>query len=243
MSTTVTKIHFKTVSSTNTWVKQNYSQLDVNKITRVTASYQTEGRGQFNRSWVSPKDLNIYVTYFFTLSKTSHNLCNLAQLLSLSITKLLQSHSLSPKIKWPNDVLIGQKKIAGVLCETVDLKSDYGIILGAGINVNMERKLLSQIDQPATSLQNETGTTYSLTSLLDQLDLLFTKDLSLYKSEGFTPFYAAYNLLLAHKGKLIKLHQQGKVLEGTLDSLSPDGRLNIRLLNGDIQTVNSGEIK
>ena len=111
--------------------------LDAKQVTRVTAAHQTAGKGQFNRKWVSSKGQNICVTYFFSLNKTAHRLSNLAQLMSLSITKLLKAHEMTSQIKWPNDILVDQKKIAGVLCEVIDLKEDYGVILGAGININM----------------------------------------------------------------------------------------------------------
>lgn len=239
----MTHIHLKTVTSTNTWVKENYSHFDLEKITRITASEQTHGRGRFNRDWVSPKDVNLYVTYFFAAEKCSLELNNLSQLLCLSIVKLLHHQKLSPEIKWPNDVLIHGKKIAGVLCETIDLGDKYGIVLGAGVNVNMPQDVLEQIDQPATSLLMEKGTLLSLDPLLTLLDQFFADDLALFKAEGFNPFYMTYESLLLHKGKPITLRQNGDTITGVLHSLNPDGRLNLLLDNGEIQTISSGEIK
>ena len=237
------EIHLTSVNSTNTWVKDNYKELDAQAITRVTASEQTKGRGRFNREWVSPKDQNIYVTYFFSVPKEIINLNSLAQLLCLSIAKLLAEHEMDPHIKWPNDLIVNSKKIGGILCETIDFGKEYGIIIGAGLNVNMPPDMLEKIDQPATSFFNELGKTFTLDPLIKQLDHFFLQDLSLYKREGFKPFYMSYEALLTHKGMPITLKQNGDSISGVLHSLNPDGRLNLLLPNGKIKTISSGEIK
>ncbi len=239
----VTHIHLEKVNSTNNYAKDNYHHFDLNHITRITADEQTAGRGRFNRSWVSPKGENIYLTYFFTSGKNLMDLNNLAQILSLSTTKLMGKLGLSPHIKWPNDVLISGKKIAGILCETIDLHDKFGVVLGMGINVNMPKKALDQIDQPATSLLVEMGKKQERAPLIKMLEGFFIEDYHLYKRDGFKPFYMSYDALLTHKGKPITLKQNGHSISGTLHSLNPDGRLNILLDNGEIQTLSSGEIK
>jgi len=243
MSQEVTHIHLKVVPSTNTWAKENYTHFDTNKVTRITASEQTQGRGRFNRSWISPKDVNIYATYFFSIKKNGADLNNLSQLLCLSVVKMLHHQKLSPQIKWPNDVLIHGKKIAGILCEVIDLKEQHGVVIGAGINVNMSKEDLDLIDQPATSLLKEAGEVLSLDFILSLLDQFFLQDLQLYKAEGFKPFYKTYDSLLTHKGQPVTLHQGGETITGTLHSLNPDGRLNLLLDTGEIKTVSTGEIK
>ncbi|MCB1080878.1 MAG: biotin--[acetyl-CoA-carboxylase] ligase [Chlamydiia bacterium] len=239
----VTYIHLKAVTSTNTWAKENHTHFDLNKLTRITASEQTQGRGRFNRSWISPKDVNLYVTYFFTNRKNGADLNNLSQLLCLSIVRMLHHQKLSPQIKWPNDVQVHGKKIAGILCEVIDLHDKHGVIIGAGINVNMSKEDLDIIDQPATSILKETGEVLPLDPLLKLLDQFFIDDLTLYQAEGFKPFYKSYDSLLTHKGQPITLRQNGDALTGTLHSLNPDGRLNLLLDSGEIKTVSTGEIK
>ncbi len=237
------KIHLEKVNSTNTYAKENYRHFDLNQLTRITADEQTAGRGRFKRPWVSPKGENIYLTYFFTSEKKLMGLNNLAQILSLSITKLLGKEGLSPQIKWPNDVLINGKKIAGILCETIDLHDKFGVVLGTGININMPKEALDKIDQPATSLFVEKGKVYETESLINPLEGFFLEDYHLYERDGFKPFYMSYDALLTHKGKPITLKQNGHSISGTLHSLNPDGRLNILLDSGEIQTLSFGEIK
>jgi BirA family biotin operon repressor/biotin-[acetyl-CoA-carboxylase] ligase len=239
----VAYIHLEKVNSTNTYAKENYRYFTLESMTRITADEQTAGRGRFDRSWISPKGQNIYLTYFFTSKKKIMDLSNLAQIISLSITKLMSTLGLKPHIKWPNDVVINGKKIAGVLCETIDLHEKFGIVLGCGINVNMPKDSLDQIDQPATSLFAELGKEQDKNALIDQLEKFFLEDYHLYVRDGFKPFYVSYNALLTQKKKPITLKQNGHLISGTLHSLNPDGRLNILLSNGDIETLSSGEIK
>jgi BirA family transcriptional regulator, biotin operon repressor / biotin---[acetyl-CoA-carboxylase] ligase len=243
MAKKVIPIHLEQVDSTNTWAKENYKNFDHSHITRITADEQVKGRGRFNREWISPKGENIYLTYFFTTPKEKMNLANLAQILSLSITKLLDNEGLKSQIKWPNDILVNEKKIAGILCETIDLDLYFGVILGMGINVNIDQEILDAIDQPATSLYAETGKTFSKERLIHKLETFFLEDLCLFQKEGFTPFYKIYDDLLTHKGKPISFKQNGHSLSGTLHSLNPDGRLNLLLPSGEIKTLSSGEIK
>lgn len=238
----VESIHLEKVGSTNTYAKEHYADFDLSKITCITADEQTSGRGRFNRPWTSPKGVNIYLSFFFTLKK-GKDLNNLAQILALSIANMLQKEGLTPQIKWPNDLLINRKKIAGILCEVVDLKEDFGVILGAGINVNMEKKECDQIDQPATSFLIEGKKIYNRDILIDVLQKVFIKNYELYKQKGFNPFYTHYDALLLHKGESITLKQNGESLSGILHSLNPDGRLNLLLPSGEIKTLSSGDIK
>ncbi len=236
------KIYLPSIDSTNTWVKEHYQELSSDEITRVSAGEQTGGRGRFNRSWVSPKDQNIYVTYYFTLPKESKILSNLTQVLSLSITSLLKELDLDPQIKWPNDLLVNEKKIGGILCETIDMGTQYGIAIGAGINVNMPLDVLDTIDQRATSIYNELGERFTLDPLIDRLDQLFFEDLSLLKTKGFAAHFSRYNSLLAFKNEPVTLNLGAETLQGTLHSIKEDGRLNLLLPSGEIKTVSSGDL-
>lgn len=238
----VSAIHLEKVDSTNTYAKEHYKHFNQKELTRITADEQTAGRGRFKRTWVSPKEDNIYLTFYFTTPKGS-DLNNYAQVLALSIAKMLDRAGVSPQIKWPNDLLIDGKKITGILCETVDLQDDWGVILGTGINVNMSKDACDAIDQPATSLLVETGKKHDKQELIHFLETFFLEDLRLYRQESFNPFYKAYEKLLTHLGKPITLSKGDESISGTLDSLNPDGRLNILLPNGEIKTVSSGDIK
>ena len=236
-------IEFHSIDSTHAFVKRNYLNFPIHSITRVTANAQTAGKGRTNKQWISPPNQNILISYFLTLAKTQPDLSNLAQVIAVAAAEWLKHYRFNPQIKWPNDLLIQGKKIAGALCEWIDMKIQLGAILSLGINVNMDQSQLETIDQPATSMRAESGHRYSIKSLVSRLDLSIAVALDHYKRTGFSFFHPAYDSYLIGKGRAITYFFKGAAQEATLDSLNADGRLNIRLKTGKIRTVSSGEIE
>lgn len=235
-------IHLASVNSTNTWAKEHIKDLNPTQVTRITASEQTAGRGRLKREWISPKDQNIYLTYFFSFPKLFEKTVHLTQFFSVILTTLLQEYGLSPSIKWPNDLLVNQKKIGGILCETIDMGSFLGVILGLGLNINMPPDMLDKIDQPATSFFNELNKTFTLDPIIETLDTLFLNDLNRFKEEGFGPFHDTYLSFLEQKNYPIQLKQNGQNMIGEFHSLNPDGRLNILLPSGEIRSISTLDI-
>ncbi len=235
-------IHFDTIDSTSLWVKANAATLDPNRITCVTALEQTAGRGRWNRKWVSPRGQNIYATLFFTLPLNCPFLSNLSQLLSLSCCTVLQHKGFSPQIKWPNDLLLDGKKVAGILCEVVHLEDKLGIALGIGININMTDELLDTVDQPATSLAQLSGHSWTLEQILEPLVLQFLSDLNTLEKEGFAPFVPTYDALLAFKGKQITCHDGVQTVQGICRSIDTMGKLNLQMEDGHLRIISAGEI-
>jgi BirA family biotin operon repressor/biotin-[acetyl-CoA-carboxylase] ligase len=236
-------IHFDTIDSTNTWTKKNAATLDPNQLTCVTALEQTAGRGRFFRKWLSPKGQNIYATLYFCLPCECPYIINLGQILSLSSIAVLKKKGFSPQIKWPNDILLDGKKVAGILSETVFSEDRIGAILGIGINVNMSQELLETIEQPATSLAQLSGQTWTLEQILEPVLKQFLKDLDTLLTNGFEPFRPGYEKLLAYKGETIACNDGLKMIKGICHSINSDGRLNLVLPDGQITTLSAGELK
>lgn len=239
----ISYIHFDTIDSTNTWTKKNAETLDPHQLTCVTALEQTAGRGRFLRKWLSPKGQNIYATLFFCVPSGSAYVINLGQILSLSCIVVLKKRGFDPKVKWPNDILLDGKKVAGILCETVSFEDQIGIVLGIGINVNMSNELLETIDQPATSLAQLSGQTWALEQILEPVLKQFLEDLNILQTKGFEPFRSVYEELLAYKGELICCTDGLNVIKGICHSINSDGRLNLILPNGEVTTLSAGELK
>jgi BirA family transcriptional regulator, biotin operon repressor / biotin---[acetyl-CoA-carboxylase] ligase len=236
-------IHFDTIDSTNTWTKKNAATLDPNQLTCVTALEQTAGRGRFFRKWMSPKGQNIYASLYFCLPRECPYIINLGQILSLSSIAVLKKKGFSLQIKWPNDILLDGKKVAGILSETVFFEDRISVILGIGINVNMSQQLLETIDQPATSLAQLSGQTWTLEQILEPVLMQFLKDLDILLTKGFEPFRSGYEKLLAYKGETIACNDGLKMIKGTCHSINSDGRLNLVLPDGQITTLSAGELK
>lgn len=224
MNKTISYIHFDTIDSTNTWAKANAHLLNPVQITCITASEQTGGRGRFKRRWLSPRGDNIYMTLFFCIPKESPYLSNLGQILAYSFATLLREKGIAAELKWPNDILIEEKKVGGVLSEIISLEDRIGVCLGIGININMDEKLLKTIDQPATSLKG-----FSRQEILDLILKQFLHDLEILQKKGFAAFQSAFNRLLAFKGK--------KMAYGLCHGVTEKGHLQVLLPSGKTTTI------
>lgn len=236
-------LHFDSIDSTNNWAKKNIKTLDPDALTCITALEQTAGRGRFNRQWVSGRGENITATLFFSLPLSSPIISNVGQVLSLSCVSVLKQKGFSPQIKWPNDLLLSGKKVAGILSETAALPDRLAIILGIGINVNMRDELLTSIDQPATSLAQLSGKLWQLEQILEPLLQQFLRDLDLLKREGFVPFQSSYENVLAFRGEPITCADGMQLIRGICHSINKEGKLNLLLQDGSLTTLSAGEVK
>ena len=216
--------------------------LDTVDSTNVYAEEQTAGKGRLGRKWLSPRGENICATFCFQLPKTTLHLVSLAQVASLSLAKVLLHAGLLPKVKWPNDVQLNGKKLAGVLCETSFHQDTVDLFLGIGINVNTTAENLALIDQAATSLLTETKKKWDRDALLKTLLHQFSEDLVSFKKAGFTPFHNPYENLLAYKGQKIRCFDGKREWVGICHSITNDGQLNLYLPNQEIHTLLSGDL-
>lgn len=160
----IERYHFQTIDSTNSLAKRNLLFFKKEVLTAISAEEQTAGYGRQKRSWHSKKGENLLVTFLFHSSKELDQ-AHLVQLLAKIVQKVLKNYSVEATIKWPNDLLVNGKKIAGILVEI----HDHWVIMGLGLNVNMDEDSLAQINQAATSLYLETGEKNSPDTILDAI--------------------------------------------------------------------------
>lgn len=170
----IERFHFATIGSTNDWAKEHAEQFNRNGFTVITADRQTAGRGQFERRWISSKHSNLYVTFVFFLQGYPAFLTELPQLLARSVLEVLEYWGFHATLKWPNDLMIQEKKVGGILTETMQMEDGFlCIIIGLGLNLNLSAEEIVGIDQPATSLKVEGGKDLEWRELLSQIELLF----------------------------------------------------------------------
>lgn len=153
-----------TVSSTNDYIKNNIDTLEDGCF--VIAQQQTCGRGRHNNSWVSPLG-NLYCSYLVKGNYDRENIFEFHTTTSIAIIKTLERFSLSGLIKFPNDIIVNSKKIAGILIETIGYeKIDY-VIIGIGINLN--QRDFFDLSSKATSISKEVGGDVNIESFIDVL--------------------------------------------------------------------------
>ncbi|WP_213318040.1 biotin--[acetyl-CoA-carboxylase] ligase [Chlamydiifrater volucris] len=157
-------------TSTNDLSKQLLSQLNKSALTVVYTWNQTGGRGQFGKSW-SSTNKDITASFCFFVSSQNIDSSYLIRPGAEAIIELTKTFGIKELcVKWPNDVLVKQRKLSGILCETIPVAPEStAIILGIGLNVNSSLENLKNVGQPATSLLIETGIVYNLDNVLSNL--------------------------------------------------------------------------
>lgn len=156
-------IKFKTISSTNDYIKEHYVQLEDGTI--VLSEEQTKGRGRSDHQWISQPG-NLYMS---RLKKTNLNqdsfFAELIQV-SMSVVSLLHNHGIVATIKYPNDILVSGQKICGILIEGKWSQSIEYLISGIGINVNQLE--FHELNKKATSINKLLGVKQDLKKLFDE---------------------------------------------------------------------------
>jgi len=235
-------IHLESVDSTQTFAKDHFPSFPRDELICITAEEQTAGQARQGRSWVSSKVGNLYCTLYFTLSPHFPHITAIGQVFAVSFSKWLEKNGLIPKIKWPNDVQLHGKKLAGILCELKIESKETHVFLGFGINVNAPDSFLKDLPQPATSLATETKHPWDEKKLLLELLDIFRKDLNMFQKEGFGSFQNFCNEHLAYKGEKISCFDGKKTWIGLCHSFAEDGQLNLLLPDQTIKKFSSADI-
>ena len=181
---------FDTISSTNDYLLRK--EKNKNKDIKICISEeQTKGRGRRGKSWISPKYKNIYFSLNSYLKK--EDLSGLSIAVALSVSKVLTKINVMSLIKWPNDLLVGNKKICGILIETAKVGELTKVVIGIGINVNMEYSEL--IDQEWTSIKLEKKQSVDRNSIITEMINQLCITLNKFEQEEFDYFLKRFTSL------------------------------------------------
>ena len=213
--------------------------------TVIVADKQTAGRGRQDRNWESPPNLGIYTSLLLRPARPLQE----APLLGIAaavaaVQAIEQITHVTAQIKWPNDILLRERKIAGILTETEMLADGkYALIIGFGINVNTPYTALpDRVIFPASSIQLETGKNTSrprlLAAWLDNME----KQYLLWHTGNASGIVHLWHKYAYGLGKTISIRQQARTITGILRGMAEDGALildahqrkTIRLHAGDV---------
>ena len=201
-----------------------------------TADYQTAGRGRLDHKWLSPPKTNLMMSVILSVEDLSpEHVSTLPLVIGLAVTKTLSSlipdpRSLIPSLKWPNDVLVGGKKIAGILCE----RKDDSVIGGIGVNVG-QTEFDKEIADRATSLALILPTSVSRLpspvlalrdSILAELDNCYSR----WRTDGFAAIYpeiAAVDFLMGREIAVRQTDGDSAPVVGISNGIMPDGSLDV----------------
>jgi BirA family biotin operon repressor/biotin-[acetyl-CoA-carboxylase] ligase len=211
----------------------------------VLAEEQTAGRGRVGRKWHSEVGSGIYVTVLLRprLSPVQAPLLTILAGLSLHAAILAQT-GLNTELKWPNDILIGGKKLGGILTEMhAEPTQVRFVIVGIGVNVNQE-KFPPELSSIATSLRKESGNFHSRLELLVRLLREFESDYNRFLREG--PAYVVERFGEVSQfasGKRVHVDTGRETYVGTTAGLTTDGLLRVKKEDGQVITIIAGDVK
>lgn len=208
--------------------------------TIVLADEQTAGKGRLRRAWIAPPGASLLVTIL--LRPHFRELSRLTIAASLAVAHAVEDATgLSAGIKWPNDVLVGGKKICGILLESdIRAESVEYTTVGVGLNVNFDAHAFPEIATTATSLMTELGKPVSRLQVLQALLHHFERYyLAIRRGE---PIHLEWKQRLETLGRWIRVTGVERVEEGYAESVDEDGRLLLRHSDGTTAQILAGDV-
>lgn len=237
-------MYFSTIDSTNNKAKELALDGSPNG-TVVISEEQTLGRGRLGRNWVSPKYKGIWMSIILKPDTDPMNVPKVTQVGAAAVIKTLNELGIKATIKWPNDIVMNNKKICGILTEmSGELNKVNYVIMGIGINVNIDiEDFPEELKDIATSISHEEGRYLKrkdlVSSLLNNFEILYDE---FEKEETINLSVNICRENSALIGKEVKIINRGKESIGKAVDLNDEGQLLVQYSDGKIDKIISGEV-
>lgn len=212
--------------------------------TLVVTEEQGQGKGRFDRSWLCPKDKGILTSIVFRPALLPVEVFRLSMLASLAICRTFSRFSgLGARIKWPNDVMVNGRKLAGVLLEfpASSGKVEFAI-LGMGINVNFDPQAIPELQGIATSFLRETGRYFDRLEVLAQLVMEMESGYLALKAGDFGPVFDKWKARLTGLGEIVQIMSGQGLDKGIAEGVDENGALIVRERNGQTRKLFTHDI-
>ncbi len=233
---------FETIGSTNIYARE-LADKGAAEGQLVWSLIQEQGVGRRGRGWTSPRG-NLYCSVLLRPDCTASEGAKLSFMVAVALHRALVDHlpeDRKTSLKWPNDLLINRKKLAGILLES---KSDASgrldwLVIGTGVNIASYPKKTEGL--PATSLKNE-GATLNVQKVLEGYAFHLLDLYTLWKENGFEPVRQAWLAAAGGIGERITVRLPGEEFGGLFTDLDPDGALVLKQDDGSVRLINAGEV-
>lgn len=236
-------IRLETVDSTNNYAKQNIDKYADKTV--IYALRQTSGRGRLSRSWVDLGEGNLFMSIILKPSDVFNEIYpNLTQYLSVCLCRVLEQYGVKPEIKWPNDVQVNGKKIAGILSETVVQGSRFkGLVLGIGVNLNAKQDDTKAIEgRIVTALNIESGKRVDLSFFIEKLTGEFFDNYDEFLKKGFICIKDDYLKKNCFIGKKIAVQVFNRTEKGLASDVNDKGELVLLKDDNEETILSIGDI-
>lgn len=233
---------FQETSSTNDAVER-LARDGVSEGVVVFAESQSKGRGRLGRKWVSPARKGLWFSVLLRPNLRPQDATQLTVLAATALARALRQHAkIVPAIKWPNDILVGERKLAGVLTElAAEIDRIRYIILGIGVNVNIA-EFPGELREAATSLRIETGHPMRRAELAASILRELDEDYGRLCRGQFARIADEWAAQCATLGRRVTLKLGERVVEGRAESLDESGALLLRTDHGHLERIVGGDV-
>lgn len=236
-------LRFESIDSTNAEARRLAEKGEGGPLW-ITSKIQTAGRGRRGRDWVS-KTGNLYATFLRTFEVPPATAAQASFVTALAVHDACRQFlppSIDLSLKWPNDLLLDQKKLVGILLETVPCDQPGKMAVAIGCGINLEHAP-SQTNYGATWLNARTSHQVSADQLLEKLAHCMSDRLDQWKNgEGFDLITKAWQNRASHIGKMISLIGANETVTGKFLALAADGALVLELQDGSNKHFHAGDV-
>ncbi len=228
---------FAEIDSTNKYALREMAALSHQDI--ILANSQTDGRGRLGRQWVSPPADNLYFSIVIKDFLHIEQNAFLSAVIALAVSTVLkEKYQLNTTLKWPNDVMIGEKKLCGILAES----NKQGLVIGVGLNVNMTGDELTKIDRPATSMSVALGVKQEREDVFNNVIAEIFSFLKVIEKQGLAQLLLLWQDALQIIDKKIEAETPGGNFTGVVKKVDNDGGLLIETAAGQ-KKILAGDVK
>ncbi|HLV24242.1 MAG TPA: biotin--[acetyl-CoA-carboxylase] ligase [Moheibacter sp.] len=221
--------HLESVHSTNLKLME-LSKKNAKSWTVVSTFDQTAGKGYSGNEWISESGKNIAVSVLIVSELSYSDLVFFNQWLCNSVAEYLKGFSDQVFVKWPNDIIIGEKKVCGILVETHKSVNELNIISGIGLNVNQTNfKLLPK----AGSMSTQTGRNFDLEEILSGLLTTLKNSYIQIQNKEWEKISSTYNHQLFRLNQISDFETENQEFKGIIRGVDDSGQLIVEKLNGE----------
>lgn len=215
----------------------------LNKGHSCFAEYQSAGRGRRGKKWVSPYGSHLYVSSYWRLDAGIQAASGLSLVIGIAVARTLQAIGINNvQLKWPNDVYVDNKKIAGILVEMIATAGgECHLVIGLGLNVNMPVQASVEIDQAWTDISQQLQVNVDRNELASAYLVHLVAVLEIFEQQGFAAFMAEWNQLDAFKAQKVNLLFANKTQTGLNQGVDKTGALLIHI-DGEVRSFTGGEV-
>lgn len=236
--------YFDTVSTTNDKAKELARQGD-GEGTLIVAEEQTGGKGRLGRKWFAPKYKGIWFSLILCPPVLPPEANQVTMLAAVAVASAIKKETgIEAGIKWPNDLLVGSKKICGILTElSAEMERINYLVAGIGINVNQdETDFPEELRESAASLKNEFKRKIDRVRLIQTTLAEFERWYGTWLEQGFAPVLARWKEMSVSLNCPVRISAPNNSWDGWAEDIDGDGALLLRLPGGELKRVISGEV-